>query len=70
MPPSGCWHITLQVRGQSKRVKQLFQKNNQCLIMCIYSCGKCFVHVPTCLHGTESSTVCVCVCMFVSTSVL
>ena len=47
MPPSGWWHITLRVRGQSKRVKQLFQQNNKCLIMrlCIYSCGKCFVHV-------------------------
>lgn len=62
MPPSGWWHISLQVRGQSKRVKQLFQKNNKCLIMysCIYSCGKCFVHVGIqCLHEIESGAVCV-----------
>lgn len=73
MPPSGWWHITLQVRGQSKRVKQLFQKNNKCLITCscIYSCGKCFVHVYPCVSAWErvalqsGARVCFCVCMCV-----
>lgn len=73
MPPSGWWHITLQVRGQNKRVKQLFRKNNKCLIMrsCIYSCGKCFVHVYPCVcmrlcEAREWHCVCLCMCVCVS----
>lgn len=63
MPPRGWWHITLQVKGQSKRVKQLFQKNNKCLIMCfcVYSCGKCFVHVSPRVYMRPRVALCVCV---------
>lgn len=72
MPPSGWWHITLWVRGQNKRVKQLFQKKKQD--------NKCwaFIHVAntlcTCAHVFAWDwgwhRVCVCVHVYVTAEIM